>query len=67
MPVELLDSHAHLDFDSFDKDRKAILERAWAAGCAQIITIGLGLAGATEAIALALSDKRIWQSVCLPI
>ncbi len=63
MPFEFLDSHAHLDFDSFDKDRQAVLDRAWGAGCSQIISIGLGLAGAKEAIDLARSDPRIWATV----
>lgn len=65
MTMELLDSHAHLDFDSFATDREAVLERAWKTGLTQIICIGLGADGAREALALAEMDERIWATVGL--
>lgn len=55
------DSHCHVTADRFDPDRAAVLERAFAAGVDQLITIGsgYGVAGNAEAVALAESDPRI--------
>ncbi len=61
--MELLDSHAHLNFDSFATDREAVLERAWKTGLTQIICIGLGPDGAREALALAEMEERIRVTV----
>ncbi len=36
------DSHAHLDYDSYDPDRSDVLARARAAGVTQILSISLG-------------------------
>lgn len=38
----MIDSHAHLDSPRYDEDREALLERAWAAGVRQILSIGIG-------------------------
>ncbi len=40
--MELIDSHAHLDFPQFDADRAAIIERARAAGVVALLAIGTG-------------------------
>lgn len=37
----MIDSHAHLYFDRFDRDRAAVIERARAAGVTEIINIGI--------------------------
>jgi len=42
MTEPLIDSHCHLDFDSFESDFDAILERARHAGVVHIVTIGSG-------------------------
>lgn len=39
----MIDSHAHLYFDRFDEDREQVIERARAAGVAEIINIGIDL------------------------
>ena len=39
-PLELVDSHAHLDVSDFDSDREAMLARAQAAGVETILAIG---------------------------
>ncbi|HEX4036635.1 MAG TPA: TatD family hydrolase [Acidobacteriaceae bacterium] len=38
----MIDSHCHLDSPRYDEDRDALLERAWAAGVRQILSIGIG-------------------------
>src|SRR5271165_499341 len=40
--MELIDSHAHIDFPQFDADRDAMLDRARAAGVSTILAIGTG-------------------------
>jgi TatD DNase family protein len=40
--MDLIDSHAHLEFAQFDEDRAAMLERARAAGVSAILAIGSG-------------------------
>jgi TatD DNase family protein len=52
-PVELWDTHAHLDFSDFAGDFAGVLERARAAGVARIISIGTDLPSSRRAIALA--------------
>ena len=64
MALELLDSHTHLDSESFDIDREACIERARANGITRILTVGAGrgLASTRGAIALAESYDWIWAS-----
>jgi len=40
--MELIDSHAHVDFPQFDSDREAMLERARLAGVSTLLAIGTG-------------------------
>jgi len=40
--MDLIDSHAHIDFPQFDEDRDAMLARARASGVATILAIGVG-------------------------
>ncbi len=40
--MELIDSHAHLDFPQFDDDRAEVLERARRAGVQTVLAIGSG-------------------------
>lgn len=66
----MIDSHAHLDSPRYDEDRDALLERAWAAGVREILSIGIGEGPDTMDQALALSrlyaDRpgipKIWAS-----
>lgn len=43
----MIDSHAHLDSARYDEDRDAMLERAYAAGVREILSIGIGDGPAT--------------------
>jgi TatD DNase family protein len=40
--IELIDSHAHIDFPQFDADRDAMLARAQGAGVSTLLAIGVG-------------------------
>jgi TatD DNase family protein len=40
--MELIDSHAHIDFPQFAEDRDAMLDRARAAGVSTILAVGTG-------------------------
>src|SRR2546429_5321937 len=40
--MELIDSHAHIDFPQFAEDREAMLERARAAEVTTLLAIGTG-------------------------
>ena len=53
----MIDSHAHLDSPRYDKDRDALLERAFAAGVRQILSIGIGEGPDTMHRALEISRE----------
>ena len=40
--MQIIDSHAHLEFTQFDEDRAAMLERARVAGVQTLLAIGSG-------------------------
>lgn len=56
--MELIDSHAHLDFEDYQGDLDAVLERARAAGVARIVAIGLWRAPGSFGNALELATER---------
>ncbi len=59
----LIDSHAHLDMQEFDKDRTEVLERAIEGGLSQIITIGIDHDSSLKALELARAHDFIYASV----
>ena len=59
----LIDSHAHLDFQQFDADREAVIERAREAGLVAIVNIGTDLASSRVAVALAEKYDFIYAAV----
>ena len=63
--LNLFDSPAHLDCESFGSDLEAVLARARGAGVKQITTIGAGrgVEGALEAVALAAGRPGVWATV----
>jgi TatD DNase family protein len=58
-----VDTHCHLDFDDFAKDRGDILVRAKRAGVQQMVTIGIDLSSSRRAIALAENNGEIYATV----
>lgn len=65
MPIEIIDTHCHLDSEPFNDDRAEVIARAVSAGVTRLITIGTGkgLAGASRAIALAEAYPMVWATV----
>ncbi|HBY96604.1 MAG TPA: hydrolase TatD [Chloroflexi bacterium] len=59
----LIDTHVHLDFHQFDRDRDAVIGRAAEAGVMQMITIGTDLATSRAAIGLAERYAGVFAAV----
>ena len=51
--MELIETHAHLDYPDFEPDLEGVVARAAEAGVTRIITIGTGLESSRRAMALA--------------
>jgi TatD DNase family protein len=58
--MELIDSHAHIDFPQFAEDREAMLERARAAGVTALLAIGTGPGPEKLDSALAFAEQYDW-------
>lgn len=63
--MQLIDTHAHLDDDTFDPDREQVIQDAQQAGLCSIINVGTNLASSKRSIELAESHKIIWAAVGL--
>ena len=61
--LPLADSHAHLDFPSFDKDRGGVVQRALAAGVELMINVGFDLPSSRKAVELAARYLSIYAAV----
>jgi TatD DNase family protein len=61
----MFDTHAHLDFDDFNRDREPMLERARAAGIEGILGIGIDLRTSLNALAIARRHDWIWASAAV--
>lgn len=59
----LVDTHAHLDFQQFDTDRQAVIQRAAEAGVAAIVTVGTDLASSQRAVELAGQYEGVYATV----
>jgi TatD DNase family protein len=51
--MPLIDSHAHVDFPQFDRDRGAVIQRARDADVVAIVNIGTNLASSRASVSLA--------------
>jgi TatD DNase family protein len=58
--MELIDSHAHIDFPQFAEDREAMLERAKAAGVTTLVAIGTGPGPEKLDAALPYAEQHDW-------
>jgi len=59
----LVDTHAHLQWASFDKDREDVISRARKVDVKYIINIGFDLDGSRETIELAEKHKGLYATV----
>ena len=59
----LTDTHCHLDFNKFDEDRDAVIQRAWDAGLTRILVPALDFDSALAVIRLADSYPGIFAAV----
>lgn len=59
----LVDTHCHLDFDSFDDDREAVLERAREAGVQRVLNPGIDLPSSRAALQLAERYENVYAAV----
>jgi TatD DNase family protein len=58
--MELIDSHAHIDFPQFAEDREAMLDRARAAGVTTLLAIGTGRGPEKLDSALPFAEQHDW-------
>lgn len=59
----LVDTHCHLNFNWFDEDRAAVIERAIKAGVAAILNPAVDLESSRQAVALAESVPLVYAAV----
>jgi TatD DNase family protein len=59
----LTDTHCHLDFDKFDEDRDAVMQRAIATGVTRILIPGLELESSMAALKLAESHPNLYAAI----
>jgi len=59
----LVDSHAHLQWTSFDKDRERVINRAKEADVKYIVNIGYDLDGSKKAIELAEKHAGLYATI----
>ncbi|MBI2097713.1 MAG: TatD family hydrolase [Candidatus Vogelbacteria bacterium] len=60
--MRLIDSHAHLQFPQFDKDREAVIARTRAAGIG-VINVGTDLETSRQAVTLTEKNEKMWATV----
>ncbi|MEE9555416.1 MAG: TatD family hydrolase [candidate division Zixibacteria bacterium] len=59
----MIDSHAHLDFRQYDKDRDEVIESGFAHGMETVINIGVDLETSRRSIELAEKYEQIFAAV----
>jgi len=63
--AELIDTHAHTNFDAFDDDRAEVYARAREAGVSTILEVGVGLKGSRAAVERAAAEEMVFAAVGL--
>jgi len=61
----LIDTHAHLQWASFDKDREEVIDRARKVGVEYIVNIGFDVKGSRKGVELAVKHKGLYATVGL--
>jgi TatD DNase family protein len=60
--TNFIDTHTHLHFEQFDKDREEVIRRSEEAGVSRIITLGTGLSSSMEALSIARQYPQIFAA-----
>jgi TatD DNase family protein len=60
VPLDLIDSHAHIDFPQFSDDREAMLQRACEAGVNTLLAVGTGSGPEKLDAALPYAEQHEW-------
>lgn len=61
--MELVDTHCHLNFRSYDSDRAQVLQRARAAGVIRIVVPAIDLDSCQQALKLTASNHNIFAAL----
>jgi TatD DNase family protein len=61
--MELIDTHCHLDWQAFDPDREAVIDRAVRAGVRRMISIGVDVPSSRRAIEIAEQHTAVYAAV----
>jgi TatD DNase family protein len=59
----LIDTHAHLQWPDFEKDRGQVIKRAFDAGVQEIVNIGYDLKASREAVQIAHDNRNVYAVV----
>lgn len=62
-PSFLIDTHSHLDFDRFDNDREAVIERARDENVKAMVTIGIDYKTSQAAVKIAEEHTNVFAAV----
>lgn len=62
-PLQLVDSHCHLDLEPFDADRDEVVARATAQGVRLIVNPGIDLHHSRQALAMAARYPQVYAAV----
>jgi TatD DNase family protein len=62
-PIMLTDTHCHLDFNKFDEDRDAVIQRAMEIGVTRILIPALDFESSLSAVKLAESHSNLFAAV----
>ncbi len=65
MPSTIIDSHAHLDWESFKEDQAAVIARAFESGVVQIVQAGVYISSIPEMLKISESYENIYCGVGL--
>lgn len=63
--MTLIDTHTHLDFDDFDRDRKAVLSRCQQLGVERLVVLGVYQRNLQRVWQLALSEPSVYAALGL--
>ena len=63
MSLELVDTHAHLDFPEFAQDRADVIRRAQEVGVVSIINVGVDLKSSVASVRLAEEHQGLYAAV----